>query len=112
MVGPQTEDETHANNIEQQYSRLYLNDYINDICNVSAVVKCVLVADDTNIFCSERNLTDFQLTLNRELCKLFVWFSVNKLSLNLSKTNYILFRNRSADTTLNICINTTNVTRI
>ena len=56
--------------------------YINDICNVSDVVKCVLFADDTNIFCSERNLTDLQLTLNRELGKLFVWFSVNKLSLN------------------------------
>ena len=81
--------------------------YINDICNISDVVKCVLFADDTNIFCSERNLT-----LNRELGKLFVWFSVNKLSLNLSKTNYILFRNRSADTDLNICINTINVTRV
>ena len=86
--------------------------YINDICNVSDVVKCVLFADDTNIFCSERNLTDLQLTLNRDLGKLFVWFSVNKLSLNLSKTNYILFRNRSADTDLNIRINTINVTRV
>ena len=55
---------------------------VNDICNVSDVVKCVLFADDTNIFCSERNLTELQLTLNRELGKLFVWFSVNKLSLN------------------------------
>ena len=59
-----------------------------------------LICCDTNIFCSEKNLTDLQLTLNRELGKLFVWFSVNKLSLNLSKTNYILFRNRSADTDL------------
>ena len=86
--------------------------YINDICNVSDVVKCVSFADDANIFCSERNLTDLQLTLNRELGKLFVWFSVNKLSFNFSKTNYILFRNRSADTDLNICINTINVTRV
>ena len=70
--------------------------YINDICNISDVVRCVLFADDTNIFCSERNLTDLQL----------------KLSLNLSKKNYILFRNRSADTDLNICINTINVTRV
>ena len=37
--------------------------YINDICNVSCVVKCVLFADDTSIFCSERNITDLQLTL-------------------------------------------------
>ena len=80
--------------------------YVNDICNVSDVVKCVLFADDTNIFCSERSLTDLQLALNRELGKRFVWFSVNKLSLNISKTNYILFRNSSADTYLNICINT------
>ena len=55
--------------------------YINDtLCNVSLVVKRVLFADDTNIFCSDRNFTDLQLTLNRELGKLFVWFSVNKLS--------------------------------
>ena len=86
--------------------------YINDICYVSDVVKCVLFADDTNIFCSEINLTDLQLTLNRELGKLFVWFSVNKLSLNVYKTNYILFRNRSANTDLNICINTIHVTRV
>ena len=56
--------------------------YINDIRNVSDVVKCVLFTDDTNIFCSERNLTGLQLTPNRELGKLFMWFSVNKLSLN------------------------------
>ena len=86
--------------------------HLHQRCNVSDVVKCVLFADDTNIFCSERNLTDLQLTLNRELGKLLVWFSVNKLSLNLSKTNYILFRNRSADTDLNICIHTINVTRV
>ena len=71
-----------------------------------------LFADDTNIFSSERNPTDLQLTLNREVGKLFVWFSVNKLSLFFSKTNDILFRNRSADTDLNICINTINVTRV
>ena len=46
--------------------------YINDICNVSDVVKCVLFADDTNILCSEKNLTDLQLTLNREFAKPFV----------------------------------------
>ena len=72
----------------------------------------LLTIQTSNIFRSEKNLTDLQLTLNRELGKLFVWFSVNKLSLNLSKTNYILFRNRPADTDLNICINTINVTRV
>ena len=68
--------------------------------------------DGVSLGCSEIILTDLQLTLNHELCKLFVGFSVNKLSLNYSKTNYVLFRNRSADTDLNICINTINVTRV
>ena len=67
--------------------------YINDICNVSDSLQYVLFADDTNIFCSEKKLVDLQVILNRELSQLYVWFSVNKLSLNLDKTNYILFRN-------------------
>ena len=37
---------------------------------------------------------------------------LSKLLLNLSKTNYILFGNRSADTDLNICINSIKVTRV
>ena len=61
--------------------------FINDICNVSNLLKFVLFADDTNIFCSNENVEVLQDTLNRELAKLFVWFSINKLSLNLGKTN-------------------------
>ena len=57
--------------------------FINDICNVSNLLKFVLFADDTNIFCSNENVGVLQDTLNRELAKLFVWFSINKLSLNL-----------------------------
>ena len=32
--------------------------------------------------------------ISRELNKLHVWLSVNKRSLNVDKTNYILFGNR------------------
>ena len=32
--------------------------------------------------------------MSNELDKLHAWFTVNKLSLNISKTNYILFRRR------------------
>ena len=45
----------------------------------------VLFAYDTNIFCSNENVEVLQDTLNSELAKLFVWFSINKLSLNLGK---------------------------
>ena len=86
--------------------------YINDICNVSDSLQYVLFADDTNIFCSEKKLVDLQVILNRELSKLYVWFSVNKLSLNLDKTNYILFRNRPPDNSLNLHINNVNVPQV
>ena len=45
--------------------------YINDICNISSLVKFVLFADDTNIFCSSNSLHDLHNLLNRELAKLF-----------------------------------------
>ena len=61
--------------------------FINDLCNVSNLLKFVLFADDTNIFCSNENFEVLQDTLNRELAKLCVWFSINKLCLNLEKTN-------------------------
>ena len=74
--------------------------YINDICNVSNLLKFVLFADDTNIFYSSTSLHDSRDTINRELAKLFVW-----LSLNLGKTNYMLFRSRPPDNELALTIN-------
>ena len=51
------------------------------------------------------SLHDLQDTINRELDKLFVWFSVNRLSLNLGKTNYMLFRSWPPDNELALKIN-------
>ena len=79
--------------------------YINDICNVSNLLKFVLFADDTNIFCSSTRLHDLQYTINRELAKLFV-------SLNLCKTNYMLFNSRPPDNVLALPINNVALPRV
>ena len=50
--------------------------------------------------------------LNRELAKLSKWFAVNKLSLNLSKTTYMLFRNRPPDVDLNVFIENERINRV
>ena len=50
--------------------------YINDICNVSKLVKFILFADDTNVFCAGDNI-ELECMLNRELTKLGKWFAVN-----------------------------------
>ena len=45
------------------------------------------------VLCSHSNTSDLMSILNNELNNLCEWFSANKLSLNVSKTNYILFSN-------------------
>ena len=40
-------------------------------------------ADDTNILYADKNLRSLELILNQELCKLYDWLTVNKLTLNI-----------------------------
>ena len=65
--------------------------YINDLPNVSEVLDFYLFPDDTNIYYESKTLDDTEKTLNEELNKLFLWLNVNRLSLNIDKTNYIIF---------------------
>ena len=78
--------------------------YINDIWNVSPVLKFILFADDTNIFCSGSDIVQLSIIVSNELDKLSEWFAVNKLSLNLSKTNVMLFTNCRREQNVNIGI--------
>ena len=68
--------------------------YINDICNLSKLLELILFADDTNSFYTGSNLEDISKVILIELDKITVWFSLNKLSLNVSKTNYMIFSNK------------------
>ena len=63
--------------------------YINDICNVSKVFKFILFADDTNLLCCHSDLNELVRMTNAGLDQIHVWFSVNRLSLNVTKTNYM-----------------------
>ena len=65
--------------------------YINDISNSSAILKFILFADDTNIFYSCENFESLCTTVNRELREVIQWFKSNRLSVNLKKTNFIIF---------------------
>ena len=65
--------------------------YLNDITKVSKLLKFIIFADDTNVFYSHKDTKMLTNIINNELKKLEVWFSVNKLSLNVLKTNYMLF---------------------
>ena len=64
--------------------------YINDIYTVSPNLFFVLFADDTNVLVNGNNLNTLETILNTELQKLNEWLNVNKLSLNVDKTHYII----------------------
>ena len=58
------------------------------------LLKFVLFADDTNLFASGNNVETLCAMINKELEYLDVWFRVNKLSLNLTKTSFMVFANK------------------
>ena len=62
--------------------------YINDLCNVSDIVKFILFADETNIiFYSDDNLDVLNDVINQEMDQLQCWFEVNKLSVKGNRNN-------------------------
>ena len=85
---------------------------MNDICNVSKVFKFILFADETNLFYCDSNLNELIQRTNTELDKLHVWFAVNRLSLNVTKTNYMMFGNRKLNTSISIKMNKEALDRV
>jgi len=65
--------------------------YINDLPKISKVITPLIFADDTNLFLSGKDPNRLIEILNRELVKVRDWMMINKLSLNTTKTKYILF---------------------
>ena len=53
-----------------------------------------LFADDTNLFFNGNNQNDIIDTINIELHEISKWLKVNKLSLNVKKTHYMVFTTR------------------
>lgn len=66
--------------------------YVNDIVNAVQTLFPILFADDTSIFTSGKDINVLAKRINIELASLVEWLQVNKLSLNISKTNYMIFR--------------------
>ena len=74
--------------------------YTNDIFIASKLFKFVLFAEDMNVFYCNNGINENIRKTNSELDKLNVWFSVNRLSLSITKTNYLIFGNRALKTYL------------
>jgi len=67
--------------------------YCNDLPNSLTHTNCILYADDTTIFYSTDNVHSLYNVINNDLETLSEWYMTNKLSLNASKSQYVLFAN-------------------
>ena len=66
--------------------------YINDIYMSSQILNFHLFADDTSLFYSHENIDTIEAIINSELSNVLTWLQANKLTLNIDKSNFILFR--------------------
>ena len=74
--------------------------FLIDINNLSDVCKCslpILFADDTNLFYHGSDLSVIENACNKELADISKWFKVNKLSLNIKKTHYMIFSKKKSN---------------
>ena len=63
--------------------------YVNDLPNVSKF-ETMLFADDTNLHLSNTSLQQLQIEVSREINKVDKWMTKNRLTLNYSKSNYMI----------------------
>ena len=69
--------------------------YINDIVHSSSKFRFTIYADDTNLLLADVNIDSLHQNLQQELKLVNSWLESNNLTLNITKTNYMLFQNRS-----------------
>ena len=68
--------------------------YINDMFRSSNQMRFVNFADDTIVFASDSDINNVHDTVNRELVDVDNWLKANRLSLNISKTSYMIISNQ------------------
>ena len=81
--------------------------YINNIENCSKIISFVMYADDTNAFHSDKCLKSLTHVMQEEMNEVIKWVNMNKLSINTTKTKYIIFksRNKKCDIEIDIKLN-------
>ena len=69
--------------------------YVNYLNKASDILDPIMFANNTKLFHPHQNIKTLFGMVNCELQKICEWFRANKLSLNVTKTNYTLFHKNS-----------------
>ena len=94
-------------------STIIHNIYINDLSTVSNILTSVLFADNTTLLDSDSDLTTLINRFNKELVDIVHWLNANRLSLNIDKTDFMIFRPKNRnDSNPNIMINGSQINQV
>ena len=69
--------------------------YINDLHNSVRYAKTYHFADDMSVILSSNSLEILFKQINKDLFNLSNWLKANKLSLNVKKTELVIFRSKN-----------------
>lgn len=74
---------------------LLFNIYVNDVFSSVTSADLTLFADDSTLYKSGISTKLLFQDVNFDLKNIYKWFNINRLALNISKTNYLLFRKKN-----------------
>ena len=74
----------------------------NDLNNCLENSSSILFADDTTIYDQNKNLNFLKWNLEQELLRVVDWFNANKLTLNVDKTQCLLFEPKTVKTSAHL----------
>ena len=88
--------------------------YINDLASICNQLFPVMYADDSNLFAEGSDIIELQNIMNRELVKVSRWLRLNKLSLNIDKTHFMIFKRqrRLVESVPEICIDSNSIHQV
>ena len=91
-----------------------LGAYSNKYGKCSQLLSFVLFADDTNLLLSHRDVTVLFNIVNQELKKIATCQLANKLSLNVNKTNFMIFKakDKKLEQNMSIIINMQQIEQV
>jgi hypothetical protein len=82
--------------------------YVNDLGDIFTKINAVLFADDTNLIVTGNSIKEVEKIAHDEMPLLITWLNTNRLSLNVKKTNVMIF-GKHRNKNVNIKINNTQL---
>ena len=89
--------------------------YVNDLPTISSNLNFIQFADDTSIFIKGKSIVDLSRTISSEMINVTEWLKNNMLTLNISKTNFMVMSSQGKkynEKDCNIIVDNVNIDRV